>query len=165
MAPVNDYPEHVSTVNAHVYSKSSSGLFAVPPRLDAELPDATADASGLRSIEDLPAPVDAFVDERRIADEVALDGSSFDGDAFDEDAKTLVGGCMAPAFRHRPAASTPLRLTRKRDAWVQELPPAARRVLEDAQGMVPSWPLIPRFDAAVAKPKQTIPSLGRSLGR
>ncbi len=68
---------------------------------------------------------------------------------------------MAPAFRHRPAASTPLRLTRRRDAWVQELPPAARRVLECAQDMVPSWPIIPRFDGAVAKPKQTIPSLDR----
>lgn len=167
MAQVNDYPEHVSTVNAHVYSKSSSGLFAVPSRLEGanSLPEATDDASGLRSVEDLPEPVEPFVGERaigtpEIASE-ALDGSSFDGDSFDEDAKTLVGGGMAPAFRHRPAAFTPLRLTRRRDAWVQDLPAAARHVLENAQGMVPSWPIIPRFEGAIAKPKQTIPSLTR----
>lgn len=56
----------------------------------------------------------------------------------------------------------PIALVRRKDAWVQELPPAARRVLEEAQALRPSWPLRPRVEGSVARPRQKIPSLARA---
>lgn len=56
----------------------------------------------------------------------------------------------------------PIALVRRKDAWVQELPPAARRVLEEAQALRPSWPLQPRVEGSVARPRQKIPSLARA---
>ncbi|MCB9637159.1 MAG: hypothetical protein H6721_34040 [Sandaracinus sp.] len=53
----------------------------------------------------------------------------------------------------------PVPLVRRADAWIDELPEAARRVLLDAQDAQPSWPLVERTDGAVLRPKQRIPSL------
>ena len=91
----------------------------------------------------------------------------------DEDAETLVapraaifpqsvdasaGGHLLLQKRKQPPA-LPIALVRRKDAWVDELPPAARRVLEEAQALRPSWPLRPRVEGSVARPRQKIPSL------
>ncbi len=59
----------------------------------------------------------------------------------------------------------PIALVRRKDAWIQELAPAARRVLEEAQLLRPSWPLQPRIEGSVARPRQRIPSLIRRRAR
>jgi hypothetical protein len=53
----------------------------------------------------------------------------------------------------------PVPLVRRVDAWIDELPEAARRVLLDARDAQPSWPLVERTEGAVLRPKQRIPSL------
>jgi hypothetical protein len=53
----------------------------------------------------------------------------------------------------------PLPLVRRVDAWIDELPEAARRVLLDARDAQPSWPIVERTGGAVLRPKQRIPSL------
>ena len=53
----------------------------------------------------------------------------------------------------------PVPLVRRVDAWIDELPEAARRVLLDARDAQPSWPLVARTEGAVLRPKQRIPSL------
>lgn len=55
--------------------------------------------------------------------------------------------------------AAPIRLVRRKDAWMEQLPPAARAVLDDASSLQPSWPLRQRVVGAVAIPKQRIPSL------
>lgn len=53
----------------------------------------------------------------------------------------------------------PVPLVRRVDAWIDELPEAARRVLLDARDAQPSWPIVERTEGAVLVPKQRIPSL------
>ena len=53
----------------------------------------------------------------------------------------------------------PVPLVRRVDAWIDELPEAARRVLLDARDAQPSWPIVQRTEGAVLVPKQRIPSL------
>jgi hypothetical protein len=80
----------------------------------------------------------------------------------------------APAHRQPPRTSAskprlvpepvqppalPVPLVRRVDAWIDELPEAARRVLLDARDAQPSWPLVERTEGAVLRPKQRIPSL------
>ena len=48
---------------------------------------------------------------------------------------------------------------RKGAEWIDGLPDAARRVLEDARELQPSWPLRERLPGSVARPRQRIPSL------
>jgi len=84
------------------------------------------------------------------------------------------GSAADPADRDAPPASAPkprlvpepvqppalpVPLVRRVDAWIDELPEAARRVLLDARDAQPSWPLVERTEGAVLRPKQRIPSL------
>lgn len=53
----------------------------------------------------------------------------------------------------------PIPLVRRADAWIDELPEAARRVLLEARAARPSWPLVERAEGAVLRPRPRIPSL------
>lgn len=64
---------------------------------------------------------------------------------------------LIPAPVQPPALPVPL--VRRVDAWIDELPEAARRVLLDARDAQPSWPIVERTEGAVLVPKQRIPSL------
>lgn len=69
-----------------------------------------------------------------------------------------------PAAPSEPPA-LPFTLMRKKsdedDAWLEDLSPAARAVLERAMMPAPSWPFAPRLPGAVATPSQKIPKLER----
>lgn len=75
------------------------------------------------------------------------------------------GVASAPAAKPRlvpepvQPPALPVPLVRRVDAWIDELPEAARRVLLDARDAQPSWPLVERTEGAVLRPKQRIPSL------
>ncbi|MBX3250868.1 MAG: hypothetical protein KF901_27060 [Myxococcales bacterium] len=69
---------------------------------------------------------------------------------------------MPPPLPLPPRAeppALPLPLVRRADRWLEELPEAARRVLEEARALRPSWPLQERAEGVVLVPKQKIPSL------
>lgn len=70
-----------------------------------------------------------------------LDLSEFELDF--EDAETVVRYRLPPLV---------LPLARRVDAWIDELPDDARRVLEEARARSPRWPVAPRPHGAVAMP-------------
>ncbi len=50
----------------------------------------------------------------------------------------------------------PIPLTRRKDAWIEELPSAARAVLAAAESMQPAWPEAGRCAGAVLLPRKRV---------
>lgn len=88
----------------------------------------------------------------RVANEAFELPSLFDDD---EDAPTIVregsGAKESPSAMAEPPA-LPIALVRRSDDWYRELPPAARRVLDEASRLRPSWPMSRRLEHPVAEP-------------
>lgn len=58
----------------------------------------------------------------------------------------------SPASAASPVPTRPVPLVRRADEWLETLPAASRRVLEDARSQRPTWPSAARDEAVVLRP-------------
>jgi len=65
----------------------------------------------------------------------------------------------ALVLRQKAPPALPVLLVRRSDAWIDELPPAARAVLAEARSPKSPYPKTRRVYGSVARPRQQIPSL------